>query len=822
MNTYKAPPTQLSIENVAKGKAPVLQREVLIRVNLYISVVTFAVLCLFGIYHLYDPLIWVAGIGGLLSGINLWVNYIGYVERSYIISASYYALLFAISPFLFGFLQAIPFAVLILMFITSYVLGNSASFWRFSIFILFTGLVHYVVSIYQNFEEGPHAITINSIIFIFSVVFFFFTLFIYFREFDNYKRALTSSQQFLDKITDLNPNPLFVRDEAGNMIRVNQAFVETFQLSAEQVLHQTIETISIDPNFTQDVLALDQEIRMTQEVGRSALQLIQIGAEKRWLEISIAPIKNAKGELEATLGIVNDLSERMTVEEQQRAEMASEQRFRKLFEHAPMAILMRNPDELHYSDANSKAAQLFGFTKAELVQMSREELLDYEEEQPMQKGIQGLREQAISSFQVTKKYRRKDGSTFWAKVDRCLVQIADKDYLIGFIENIDEKRKTEQALLQSEMRLRNIMTNAYSLFVVINQKGELQYISPNTERILKIDQTTLQGRSYETYCHPDDFSRAKHFFCHEYYPSKGKSSAALEIRLQNGKQQWQWFELKLVPLLLDNTPTAKAQILIIARNIHEEKLAKLAIQRKVTELNIQKQELEKYIESNMQLENYAYIASHDLRAPVRTIVSFAQLLRRSAGEKLTPKELDFLEFITSATSNMNELIDDLLTFSRANTEKLSLQQVALPTLLEEVLSALNVSISQSEAAITVHEMPPTIVADRIKLSQLFQNLLSNAIKFRKVDTPPIIDIFAGEEDTFWTFAVRDNGIGIQAEFQQKIFLLFRKLHPLDQYEGTGIGLALCKKIVDQHQGRIWVESTPDHGATFYFSLPKQV
>ncbi len=256
------------------------------------------------------------------------------------------------------------------------------------------------------------------------------------------------------------------------------------------------------------------------------------------------------------------------------------------------------------------------------------------------------------------------------------------------------------------------------------------------------------------------------------------------------------------------------------RDISDKMEQAKIIQENVSLLNQKNQELEKYIESNLQLENFAYMASHDLKAPVRTIVSFSQLLQRSAEAKLNESEKDFLSFIIGATNNMQHLIEALLTYARVNTQEQVLTEIPIKTLIENIRGDLHSLIEENKAQIKVHGIPAKIAADETKVRRLFQNLIQNAIKFQRKDVDPMIKIAGEDKPNHWQFSISDNGIGIESEFHEKIFLLFRKLHNQKEYQGTGIGLALCKKIVEQHGGRIWLESTPGEGTTFFFTIKK--
>jgi len=221
-------------------------------------------------------------------------------------------------------------------------------------------------------------------------------------------------------------------------------------------------------------------------------------------------------------------------------------------------------------------------------------------------------------------------------------------------------------------------------------------------------------------------------------------------------------------------------------------------------------------DSNAELEQFAYVASHDLQEPLRMVASFTQLLAKRYQGKLDQDADEFIGFAVDGATRMQALINDLLAYSRVGTRGRPLAPTDGTAALQEARSNLTAALAESGAVVT-HDPLPTVLADERQLVQLFQNLIANAVKFRGPEAPRI-HVSAGPQDGGWIFAVRDNGIGIAKEHQDRIFTIFQRLHPRAEYSGTGIGLALCKKIVERHGGRIWVESEVGRGSTFYFNL----
>jgi PAS domain S-box-containing protein len=221
--------------------------------------------------------------------------------------------------------------------------------------------------------------------------------------------------------------------------------------------------------------------------------------------------------------------------------------------------------------------------------------------------------------------------------------------------------------------------------------------------------------------------------------------------------------------------------------------------------------------SNKELEQFAYVASHDLQEPLRMVSSFTQLLQKRYKDKLDEDAQQFIRYAVDGAVRMQNLINDLLNFSRIGTRGQKFVEVDFNHVIGRTISNLTVSIKEKNALVVSDELP-AVVGDENQLVQLMQNLIGNAIKFCK--TSPRIHISAVEENNHYLFSVKDNGIGIEKNYFEKIFLIFQRLVPKEEYGGTGIGLAICKRIVERHGGKIWVESELDEGSTFYFTINK--
>jgi len=264
------------------------------------------------------------------------------------------------------------------------------------------------------------------------------------------------------------------------------------------------------------------------------------------------------------------------------------------------------------------------------------------------------------------------------------------------------------------------------------------------------------------------------------------------------------YEDYVVPMHEHNKVTST---LVISRDITERKKAEQALLKTSEDL----------ARSNADLVQFAYVASHDLQEPLRTITRFVQLLEKRYKGKLDQDADEFIDFIVGGTKRMQQLINDLLTYSRVNTRKEPLSLTKIEDALQRAMQNLRYVLEESGGSVIYDEMP-SIVADGPQMTQLFQNLIGNALKFHGEEAPRV-EISAARKGNDWIFSVRDNGIGIDTQYKDRIFELFQRLHTHEKYAGTGIGLTIAKKIVERHGGRIWVDSEPGKGTTFRFTIP---
>ncbi len=279
------------------------------------------------------------------------------------------------------------------------------------------------------------------------------------------------------------------------------------------------------------------------------------------------------------------------------------------------------------------------------------------------------------------------------------------------------------------------------------------------------------------------------------------------FRTRRRRKDGQFIEVSLTASPIQGAGGEIVGVSTISRDITAQIRTEEELARRTAELQ----------RSNAELERFAYIASHDLQEPLRTITSYVQLLARRYRGKLDDDADELIRYAVEGANRMRQLIQGLLAYARVQTRGDIFEPVPLEEILAETLDGLQLAIEESGATVT-HGPLPVVTADPSQIGQVFSNLIANALKFRSAE-PPAIEIRAERQKDDWVFSIRDHGIGIDPQFFDRIFIVFQRLHSMAEYSGTGLGLALCKRIVQRHGGRIWVESRPGHGSTFSFTLP---
>jgi len=415
--------------------------------------------------------------------------------------------------------------------------------------------------------------------------------------------------------------------------------------------------------------------------------------------------------------------------------------------------------------------------------------------------------------------RRKDGSEFPIEIMLSPLESTEGILVTAAIRNISLRKAAEEHLLQMEGRYRGLLEAAPDAMVVVNQDGEIVLLNVQAEKQFGYRRDELLGQKVKNII-PEGFAERLIADATRSVADALAQQIGMGIELSGRRKEGSRFPIEIMLSPLESTEG----ILVTAaiRNISlrkksEEDNAELErrVEERTEQLAVANQVLE---QSNIELKQFAYVASHDLQSPLRSICGFVQLLKREYEGKLDEQGQDWIRRTVQASGQMQTLIRDLLSYSRVDARSQPFTQIPFVDIVNDAMTLLESSIHDSGGRVTWSALPD-VMGDRSQLVQLIQNLIGNGLTYRS-DKPPHIHLSAERGGKVWIFSVRDNGIGIDRKYSEQIFEIFKRLNDQKDYPGTGIGLAVCRRVVNRHGGKIWVESEPGQGSTFHFTIPE--
>ncbi|MEA3324492.1 MAG: PAS domain S-box protein [Euryarchaeota archaeon] len=641
--------------------------------------------------------------------------------------------------------------------------------------------------------------------------------------------ALRQSEENYRTIFDAANDAIVVHDiETGDIIDANKKWYETHGYTLEEARRFHLADLCVgkpSPYAQEDAM---QWFRKASEEGPQLFEWLSKDVSGRlfWTEVNLKRVAiNGKDRL---LAVIRDITERKAAEveleehrkrlkelveartiELTRANAAlqeSEERFRTLTESISDWI-WEVDENATYTYASPRLKDLLGYESEEVIGKTPFDLMHPEDAKHVATDFGAIAETQRPFSGLENVNVHKDGRVVVIETSGVPILDAGGNFrgYRGIDRDITERKRAEEALVVLKEQYRMLVEQAGQMMYAydiqtgqITWSGDVRIITGCTpDEFQKVD---ISG--WERLIHPDDRKAALALLEEA---TEKCSSYQVEYRFRHKDGAYHYVEDN--GIFLAGESGNAIRMLGTMKDIAERKDAEVMLEQALSDLK----------RSNTDLEQFAYIVSHDLQEPLRMVSSYMELLRRRYEGKLDHDADDFIGFAVDGASRMQTLIRDLLIYSRVGTRGKSLTPTDCEYIFPQVLADLKLAIEDSGAVVTCNALP-TLNADASQLIRLFQNLIGNAIKFRG-DNPVHIHVAAEQKGSEWLFSVADNGIGIPPEYFDRIFVVFERLHARDEYSGTGIGLAVCKKIVERHGGRMWVKSEIGQGSTFYFTIP---
>jgi PAS domain S-box-containing protein len=605
------------------------------------------------------------------------------------------------------------------------------------------------------------------------------------------KRAendLRETEERLRAIIETTPECIKVVARDGTLLHMNSVGLGMVQAARpEDVEGKSVYDV-IAPEFRDAFRAFNERI-CRGERGSLEFDIIGLKGLRRHMESYAAPLHRQDGTI-AHLAITHDITER---NRRERAALL----LSAIVDSSDDAIISKDLNGI-ITSWNKSAERVFGYTSEEVVGKSVTILIpaDRQDEEPhiLSRLRRGER---VDHFETIR--RRKDGTL----LDISLTISPVKDAagrVIGaskIARDITDRKRVEADLIASEARFRQLADSMPQMVWTARPDGYIDYFNERWYDYTGFSRDTFGDASWKPILHPEDAER-----CFEAWYSAVRAGQPYSIEHRFWDRQakcWRWFVSRALPVR-DNDG-AVVKWFGASTDIDEQKRVEDELRR-----------------ANQDLEQFAYSASHDLQEPLRSIKIYGELLTTRYAHRLDGQALEFLGYLHTGATRMELLVRDLLAYTQVGRLDPPAEDVDANEVLTATIDALSGAIIQSDATVTGDSMPAVRV-HATHLKQLFQNLIGNAIKYRSKERAPVVHVSAERQSGFCRFSVRDNGIGIDPEYKEHIFGLFKRLHSGDEYSGTGIGLAICQRIVERYHGRIWVESELGNGSEFIFVLP---
>jgi PAS domain S-box-containing protein len=597
--------------------------------------------------------------------------------------------------------------------------------------------------------------------------------------------AGAASAKLAKTMIDSMMDAVIMTELDGRIIQFNKATTDMFGYG-DDILGQRPTALVIDS----DTPTVSAVIKETMEKGfasnREHTGITKEGKEFPVL-VSAAIVTDIEGKPTGIIGVVKDVTYLRRAEGEMKLRA-------KLLDSASDTIMMHSLDgKIIY--ANETAWKVHGYSHEEFIGLTIKDIVTDKQGEEFPGRTELLIKTGKQVFESL--HRRKNGSEIPMEIIAQVIDISGQKAILSVQRDITERKLAEDSLRETNEYLENLINCANAPIIVWDPRFLITRFNRAFENLTGRNSSEVIGKSLEIL-----------------FPSAKVQSSMERINETLTGARWQAVEIDILHLDGHSSTVIWNSAPIFA---HDQKtlVATIAQGQDITELKIKQADLER---SNAELERFAYVASHDLQEPLRMVSSYTQLLEKRYKDKLDADANDFIHYAVDGAKRMQNLINDLLIYSRVGSRGKPFENTYCEQVYDIALDNVSAAIHESGASIT-HDPLPAVMGDQGQLVQLFQNLLGNAIKFKDNQSPKV-HVSAKPEGDHWIFSVQDNGIGIDPQYFDRVFIIFQRLGG-NNYQGTGIGLAVAKRIVERHGGRIWIESKIGEGSTFYFTLPKK-
>ena len=602
------------------------------------------------------------------------------------------------------------------------------------------------------------------------------------------KQAQTESEERFRTIFQTTSECVMVVAADGTLLQINPSGVAMLGAErAEQVVGGSVYGLIAEHD--RDRFREFNAKICSGEKASLEFDIVTLAGVRRHWESHAAPLRQLDGRM-VQLATAHDITER---QDNERTGLL----LRAIVDSSDDAIVSKDLNGI-ITSWNQGAERLFGYKAEEVIGKSITIIIPQDRLDEEPKILARLRRgERVDHFETIR--RHKDGTLLNISLTISPVKNS-RGHIIGaskIARDITDRKRAEAALIESERRFRELANSMPQIVWTARPDGSVDYCNERWFEFTGRDRERNAEAGWQAMVHPDDLQR-----CSDAWSAAVTAEQLYQVECRfwdRHEKRWRWFMCRAVPVR--DTGGAVAKWFGSFTDIDEQK----AIEDELRQ-------------ANQDLEQFAYSASHDLKEPLRNIKIYSELLAQRYSHRLDNQALEFLGFVSAGATRTELLIRDLLSYTQLSQLETPVEPSDANQALAATLADLSSIISESGARITTERLPHVRV-HRAHLQQLFQNLIGNAIKYSVAGRRPEVHISAECHNADCTFAVRDNGIGIHPSYKEKIFGLFKRLHSSDEYSGTGIGLAICKRIVERYHGRIWVESQPGEGSVFRFTLP---